>query len=603
MQNSFKKLAELSSNIKKVLALAYEIDKELIIKYYVTAFIGAVAPVVAGFIFKFFIDQLVNQGQLSNQPRLPVLVVLIFAAYMFVTLVETVVYWGMNVSYYDYLLRNRLQSGLMYRFSKKLGSLDLEHLENPEIQNLITKVRDSYQWQIPDFVRTWNYVFSNIIGILSACIALVSFGWWIPLLVVLVCIPRFYLKVRHGIFVWSMYGSGAPQVKKLWYQGWLLTEEESILETRIFQSQQALLDKMASTQEDLYKLNKRPLDNYRWVIVLAPLIESLVVIGIIYFLIPSVFIGALSVGTLTFIVTTLMGLKNNAAWGAAHFGELYEKNLFIKPYFELMNLPKLVKEKVMPHVFEKIKPPLIEFKDVSFAYPNGREVLKNISFTIKPGESVALVGSNGAGKTTIIKLLCRFYDVTEGEILINGVNIKDLKFSNWYSHLGTLFQNFVKYQFTVRENITLGNPGVRDEKRMVDAAKKSGAYDFIKELPKEFDQVLGRSFEDGDEISGGQWQKLAIARAFYQEAPVLIMDEPTSAIDAEAEYEIFNNLEKSYKDKTLILVSHRFSTVRNANKILVIDEGKVVEQGTHMQLIEKDGKYARMFNIQAKGYQ
>jgi len=603
MLKLLNKLTELGSNIKKVLSLSYEIDKGLIIKYYITAFIGAVAPIMAGFIFKFFIDQLVTNGQIQPSASLPLMIFLVFAAYMFVLLIETIAYWGMNVSYYDYLMRNRLQSGLMYRFSKKLGSLDLEYLENPETQNLITKVRDSYQWQIPDFVRTWNYVFSNIIGIISACIVLISFGWWMPLIIILVCIPRFYMKIKHGIFVWSMYGSGAPQVKKLWYQGWLLTENTSILETRIFQSQEALLDKMAKTQEDLYKLNKKPLDNYRWVIILAPLLESLTIVVIIYLLIPNVFTGTLSIGTITFIITTLIGLKNNAAWGAAHLGELYEKNLFIEPYFKLMNLPRLIKEKFNPYVFNSIKPPLIEFKNVSFIYPNGREVLKGVSFTIKPGDNVALVGSNGAGKTTIIKLLCRFYDVTSGEILINGINIKDIKISNWYSHLGTLFQDFVKYQFTVRENITLGKPDFHDEERILDAAKKSGAYEFIKDFPKQFDQVLGRSFEEGDELSGGQWQKLAIARAFYQEAPVLIMDEPTSAIDAEAEYEIFNNLEKSYKDKTLILVSHRFSTVRNANNIFVIDNGKIVEQGAHRQLIEKNGKYARMFNIQAKGYQ
>jgi ABC-type multidrug transport system fused ATPase/permease subunit len=229
-------------------------------------------------------------------------------------------------------------------------------------------------------------------------------------------------------------------------------------------------------------------------------------------------------------------------------------------------------------------------------------VLHKVSFTIEPGESVALVGHNGAGKTTIIKLLCRFYDVSDGEILINGINIKHLDLSGWYKFLGTLFQEFVRYHFTIKENIFLGAPGKNDEIAMKEAAVKSGAADFIERLPDKYDQKLGKEFADGEELSGGEWQKLAIARAFYEEPPVLILDEPTSAIDAEAEYEIFNNLEKQYKNKTLILVSHRFSTVRNANKIVVIDGGKIVESGTHEELMNVGGLYARLFSIQAKGY-
>ena len=228
--------------------------------------------------------------------------------------------------------------------------------------------------------------------------------------------------------------------------------------------------------------------------------------------------------------------------------------------------------------------------------------MDGVSFVIEPGESIALVGHNGAGKTTIVKLLCRFYDVSDGEILINDTNIKNLDLSRWYKFLGTLFQEFVKYHFTVRENIFLGAPDKNDEKAMKEAANKSGAAEFIERLPKKYDTILGKEFEDGEELSGGQWQKLAIARAFYEEPPVLILDEPTSAIDAEAEYEIFNNLEKQYKNKTLILVSHRFSTVRNANKIIVIDHGKIVESGSHKELMSLGGEYSKLFSIQAKGY-
>jgi ATP-binding cassette, subfamily B, bacterial len=239
---------------------------------------------------------------------------------------------------------------------------------------------------------------------------------------------------------------------------------------------------------------------------------------------------------------------------------------------------------------------------VSFSYPSGRAALSGVSFVLEPGESVALVGANGAGKSTIIKLLCRFYEVASGQILINGVDLRDLDLVHWYAHLGTLFQDFVQYKLTVRDNVQLGDPTRIDERAMVEAIRKAGATDLVRELPDGYDQILGTEFADGEQLSGGQWQKLAIARAFYQGAPVLIMDEPTSAIDAEAEYAIFNNLEAEYRDKTLILVSHRFSTVRNADRILVIENGRIVEHGTHDDLLAAGGRYATMFAIQAEGY-
>ena len=296
-------------------------------------------------------------------------------------------------------------------------------------------------------------------------------------------------------------------------------------------------------------------------------------------------------------------LGSRSANASMFFAHLYEDNLYVNHYFDFLALPPFLPIAKNPVILKKIEPPKIEFRNVSFNYPNGPKVLDKVSFIIRPGESVALVGHNGAGKTTIVKLLCRFYDVSGGKILINGINIKNLDLSHWYKFLGTLFQEFVKYHFTVRENIFLGAPDKNDETAMKEAAVKSGAAEFIERLPKKYDQVLGKEFEDGEELSGGQWQKLAIARAFYEEPPVLILDEPTSAIDAEAEYEIFHNLEKQYKNKTLILVSHRFSTVRNANKIIVIDCGKIVESGSHQELMKLSGQYAKLFSIQAKGYQ
>lgn len=587
-------------NIRRVMRLAFEVDRRLVTMYYLTAAAGAIAPIAGAFLFKLFLDHLAK-GQ-GLEASIPLVIVFALAGFFLMGLIESVVYWGLNVSYYDYLLRNRFQAGLTQRHAQKLAALDLAHLEDPEINNLMAKVENTFQWQIPDFVRSWNYMFVNILTIVTASLALLAFAWWIPLVVLSVSLPRIYFKAKHGNFAWSMFGSGAPDLKKLWYVSWLLTSTTSIIETRIFRSQPALMKRMRGLHDYLYDLNKKPLDKYRWVVIIAPVIETLTIFVIAYHFLPMSMSGALSIGSITFVITTLGQLRSGAARFTANVGELYQSSLFVGPFFELMALPKLVSEKRNPITLKGDGAPRIEFKNVSFAYPNGTEVLRDISFVIKPGESLALVGVNGAGKTTLIKLLCRFYDVSSGQILINGVDLKDLKLDDWYKHLGTLFQDFVHYNFSVRDNIMLGAPDINDEERMRQAAEQSGAYEFIKKFENGFDQMLGRRFEQGEELSGGQWQKLAIARALYQQAPVLIMDEPTSAIDAQAEYEIFQNLEKVYKGKTLILVSHRFSTVRNANKIIVIDNGQVIESGTHEQLLEHKGKYAKMFHTQAKGY-
>ncbi|MDP3730951.1 MAG: ABC transporter ATP-binding protein [bacterium] len=312
--------------------------------------------------------------------------------------------------------------------------------------------------------------------------------------------------------------------------------------------------------------------------------------------------GIISIGAFTFFSQMLDRVSFGAQRMVNGFGRIYENNLYVGYYFDVLDLPKVIKEKVPGHEFAEIAPPKIQFINVNFGYPDGPKVLKNISFELKPGEHLAIVGPNGAGKTTLTKLLLRFYDPTEGQILVNDYDLRDLKLSHWYKFIGTLFQDFVKFMLTVKDNILLGNSDTIDERKMREAARKSGAAEFIEELPKKYDQRLGRRFEEGIELSHGQWQKLALARAFYEEAPVLILDEPTSAIDAEAEAKIFDNLYKVYKDKSLILISHRFSTVKNADKIIVLQNGRITEEGNHESLMKKDGVYARMFRKQASGY-
>jgi len=251
-------------------------------------------------------------------------------------------------------------------------------------------------------------------------------------------------------------------------------------------------------------------------------------------------------------------------------------------------------------------PPSIEFRNVSFKYPKANKyVFKNLSFKIESGEEVALVGHNGAGKTTIVKLLARIYPVTKGEILINGININNLARDDWYKNLGILFQEFNFYtHLSVKENILVGKPMKEiDEKKIIEAAKKADAHNFIMEYKNKYDQIMSEKIEGGIRPSTGQAQKIAIARFFYRNAPLAIFDEPTAAIDAVSEYKIFNTIYHFFENKTVIIISHRFSTVRNADRIIVLDKGKIVEEGTHEKLVNKrNGIYRKSYKLQAEGY-
>jgi len=600
--NLITPIKQIAKNTRRLFSLAWKMDRKTTLLYYLTAAIGALVPLGSAYVLKLLIDNL-QTAQNSLITTIPVIIAVVLAAGYLVTLIDGIVYGGIHLSYLDYVFRYELQNEITMKFHQKISKLDIAHFENSKVQDLITKTRDTMQWRLPDYLRTFSEFFRDIVGFLAAFIVLLPFGWWIPILVSIISLPRLYFQAKYGAIQWSIWGSGAPQTKKLWYLNYLLQEPMTVRETRISQSSEPLLNKFHGIQQYLFNLSKGALDKYLRVLVIPPIIEAVFIFLVAYHFLPLVVTGTLTIGSFALFITMLEQLGSRSANASMFFAHLYEDNLYVNHYFDFLALPPFLPIAKNPVILKKIEPPKIEFRNVSFNYPNGPKVLDKVSFIIRPGESVALVGHNGAGKTTIVKLLCRFYDVSGGKILINGINIKNLDLSHWYKFLGTLFQEFVKYHFTVRENIFLGAPDKNDETAMKEAAVKSGAAEFIERLPKKYDQVLGKEFEDGEELSGGQWQKLAIARAFYEEPPVLILDEPTSAIDAEAEYEIFHNLEKQYKNKTLILVSHRFSTVRNANKIIVIDCGKIVESGSHQELMKLSGQYAKLFSIQAKGYQ
>jgi ATP-binding cassette subfamily B protein len=316
--------------------------------------------------------------------------------------------------------------------------------------------------------------------------------------------------------------------------------------------------------------------------------------------------GELSLGDMTLYLALFR--QGQAAFGdiLSNLTAMYENALFMSNLFAYLAIPTGSEAARVspPRSLPRGSPQPIEFRNVSFRYP-GKEAwaLREVTLSLAPREKLALVGENGAGKSTLVKLLLRMYEPTEGEILYGGVNLKDMDPRDLRARVGAVFQDYVRYQFTVRENIGLGDvTRMDDAARVARAAEQAGAEGLIRSLPQGYETVLGGWFESGHELSAGQWQKVAVARAFMRDAEVLILDEPSASIDAEAEHELFQHLKALAADRSALIISHRFSTVRSADRIAVLRQGRVEELGSHRELMERDGRYAHLFRLQAQGY-
>jgi ATP-binding cassette subfamily B protein len=315
--------------------------------------------------------------------------------------------------------------------------------------------------------------------------------------------------------------------------------------------------------------------------------------------------GHITLGDLTMYSGVLMQAQSTAGALMSSLADLYEQNLFLSNLFTFLKLQPRIPPGGRGEPAPEILRSGLEMRNVTFQYPGISEpVLHNINLTVAPGEKIALVGENGAGKTTLIKLLARLYDPTEGIILLDGADLREVDIASLHARIGVIFQDFVQYPLTGRENIGFGQiEALEDDARIQAAAQKSGAHNVLNSLPKGYDTVLGRWFdEEGPDLSVGQWQKIALARAYMRDAPILILDEPTASLDAKSEFEVFKHFKELAADRTVILISHRFSTVRMADRIIVLNNGHIAEQGTHEELLAAGGVYATLFNLQAEGY-
>ncbi|MDE3169136.1 MAG: ABC transporter ATP-binding protein, partial [Acidobacteriota bacterium] len=421
----------------------------------------------------------------------------------------------------------------------------------------------------------------------------------------IVCVVPAFLGETHFAFLgYSLNFQQTPAKREMEYLRILGGSKESAKELKLFGLGPFLVRRYTDISDALHNQNVSLAKRKLLIGAFLTLLGTIGYYGTYAYVIYETILGALTIGTLVFLAGAISGASSNIQQLFSTFSSIADQALFMADLLEFFEMrPKIASK---PNALPVPRPITqgFEFRDVSFAYPgNPRLVLKDINFKIRPSERIALVGENGQGKTTIVKLLTRLYEVTSGQILLDGIDIREYDIEDLWREIGVIFQDFVRYEMTASRNIGLGRiEHCDDQPRIRVAAEKSFAEAVIRRLPRGFQQTLGVRFEGGVELSGGEWQKIALARAYLRDAQLLILDEPTAALDARSEHDLFQRFADLTTQKMSVLISHRFSTVRMADRILVLEGGRIAEEGPHDQLVKEGGRYAEMFELQAANY-
>ena len=603
-------LGTVMDNARRAFVLLVETDRQLAAALVALTIAEAVLPVSIAYVGKRIIDAVVTAiGQPSPAARTHALEWVAVEGVLM--LLRSLVTQASSLA--QTVLRSALGLKVNVLILEKAINVSYRHFEDPVFQNRLSQARREASSRPLDVVRQLLGLARNLITVAGYGALLFGFSAWAVLVLFVSAIPPFFAEARHGRTAFLKQRERVFENRQAHYLEVLLSQEATAKEIKLFGLARLFLDRYRALYERFHHEDTELARERVWSSSTRGMLAILALYGCYAWVAAKTIAGAITVGSMTLYVVVFREGQGAVQSGLLGIAKLYEDNLFMTNLFEYLGVPEDEPDRPVPDLPSPstngggrslVAPaPRLELRGVSFRYPDAtRDSLHDVSFSIAPGETVALVGPNGAGKTTLVKLLTGLYRPTAGEILLDGVDVTTLEPAELRSRVGVIFQDFARFHLTVGENIGIGwLPDLLNREEIRRAAVAGGVDEVIQGLPEGYAQALGRWF-GGEELSVGQWQRLALARAFMRRSPLLILDEPTAALDAEAEHEIFQRFQELTTGRSAILITHRFSSVRMADRIVVFEEGRVTEIGTHAELIARDRRYAHMFRLQASGY-
>ncbi len=585
---------------RKAVDLVWTTSHTLTISLAMFTLAGGLLPSAIAFVGKLIVDNVVLANRSGLQvDRQQALLYVGVEAIAIVLLAATQKGLVVCQSLLRVLLAQRVNESIL----EKALTLNLAHFEDSEFYDKMSQARSQASSRPLSLITRTFGLCQSALTLITFSGLLWRFSGWAVVVLIVAAIPAFIAETRFSEHAFRLFRWRSPETRQQHYLETLLAREDYAKEVQLYQLGGMLLERYRDIFNRLYEDDRNLTIKKGFWGYLLGLLSTVAFYGAYAWIVIDAIAGVITLGEMTMYLVVFRQGQSTFASALTSIGGMYEDNLYLANLYEFLDQP-------IPQSQGRITQGTIKdgirFENVSFSYPGSdRPVLNNISLHLPLGEKLAIVGENGSGKTTLIKLLTNLYQPTNGRILLDGVDLKDWDVDVLRRRIGVIFQNFVQYQFTVGENVGVGDvEHLDDRKEWQLAANKGMATPFIDVLPEKFDTQLGKWFKGGQELSGGQWQKIALARAFMRsDADILILDEPTAAMDAEAEMNIFNHFRSLTQDRMVVLISHRFSTVRMADKIVVMANGEIIEQGSHELLLKAEGRYAHLFSLQAAGYQ
>lgn len=585
--------------VPKALRLVWDTSKILTIVLIAVTIINGLLPALIAYIGKLIVDSVLLASQETGN-------YLNKEAYFYVgmeALVIIILAGSQKASQVSQaLLRVLLGQKVNVLILEKALTLELSHFEDSEFYDKMTQSRTQASSRPLSLVSRIFNLFQSALTLITFGGLLFQFSYWAVLVLLIATLPAFFAETKFSDHAFRLFRWRSPDTREQIYLETLIAREDHAKEVKLFQLGEMLLDRYKAIFDRLYFEDRNlTIQKGFWSYILG-LLGTISFYCAYAWIVYETIQKNISLGEMTMYLVVFRQGQSTFSSILSGIGGMYEDNLYLANLFEFLEQPI---DKFNGSIKESSHSFGIQFENVYFTYPGSNlSILKDISFHLKPGEKLAIVGENGSGKTTLIKLLTRLYKPSQGRILLDGIDLNEWDESTLRKRIGVIFQNFVQYQFTIGENIGVGDVDhLEDMKQWEIASNKGMSKAFIELLPERYNTRLGKWFKGGQELSGGQWQKIALSRAFMRsKADIIVLDEPTSAMDAEAEMNIFNHFRSLTQDQMVILISHRFSTVRMADQIMVMNDGSIIEQGTHEDLLQLEGRYSHLFHLQAEGY-